>query len=189
MRLPSDSTKGEAVNTDPNDVLSRTFTSHPHGWLFFVSAGAHRCLGVRIRPANAPHRRIADRDDRQAPKRVLAGSLPTTSNGRTAFPYCDVAGIVVGIVVGILGVAFALVCVGDRLNNADFLWGVGHICLSVAVFLGYRYRQGLEAWMDGVSLVATAVFLVTLHAANRALANQSSHVPSLAWQAGAVLSS
>jgi len=98
------------------------------------------------------------------------------------FPYYDVA----AILVGILGLAFVLVWIGDRLNTAALLWGAGHFCLSLAVFMGYRYQQGQGAWMGGLALVATAAFLVTLHAANRALANQSIRMRSLAWQIGAV---
>lgn len=90
------------------------------------------------------------------------------------------------LLVGILGLAFLLVWVGDRLNTAALLWGTGHLCLSLAIFVGYRYMLGQGTWMGGVSLVATAVFLVTLQAANRSLLGRRTNFGVLAWQTSAV---
>ncbi len=97
-------------------------------------------------------------------------------------PHFDLA----AIAMGFLGLSFLVVWGADRLNIAALLWGTGQLFLSLAIFAGYRYQLGYPAWFGGISLIATATFLVTLYAANRSLAGRNSGLPTMALQILAV---
>lgn len=73
------------------------------------------------------------------------------------------------ILFGILGLAFFMVWIGDRLNRAALLWGIAHLNLGVASLTGYQYQHSQWFPLALVSLVSTALFLVLLLTGTQAL--------------------
>ena len=73
------------------------------------------------------------------------------------------------ILFGILGLAFLMVWIGDRLNRAALLWGIAHLNLGVASLTGYQYQHSQWFPLALVSLVSTALFLVLLLTGTQAL--------------------
>lgn len=89
--------------------------------------------------------------------------------------------------LGLLGLAFLLVWGADRLNRPSLLWGISHLFLAAAVYTGFRFHITQESWYGGISLLATSIFLVTLHEATLSLIGRRQGLASIAIQTTAVV--
>ncbi|QIL43960.1 EAL domain-containing protein [Acidovorax sp. HDW3] len=77
--------------------------------------------------------------------------------------------LISAVTLAVLGIAFLICWNAARMNQAALLWGVAHLALAGASYLGYRFQlEGLP--LAGLlSTVLTALFLVCLHGATEAM--------------------
>lgn len=73
------------------------------------------------------------------------------------------------ITLAVLGVAFLICWNAARMNQAALLWGVGHLALAGASYLGYRFQLQGHPLLGLLATVLTGLFLVCLHGATEAM--------------------
>lgn len=73
------------------------------------------------------------------------------------------------VTLSVLGVAFLICWNAARLNQAALLWGLAHLALAGASYLGYQFYFYGWPLAGAASTLLTGVFLVCLHGATEAL--------------------
>ncbi len=81
--------------------------------------------------------------------------------------------------LAVLGIAFLICWNAARLNQAALLWGVAHLALAGASYLGYRFQLEGQLLAGLLSTALTALFLVCLHGATEAMRARPLTLPTL----------